>query len=456
MRVAVIGAGVAGLTAAHRLATEGHEVDVYERWPGLGGMAATFDMGDGVLAERYYHHLFTSDHHIRDLYAELGHPEEIEFRPSSTAFFVQGRAWPFTSPLDLLRFRPLPLISRLRTGIAVLRLQRGADDVRPYERMTIRDWIVDKMGDAPWRVIWGPLLRAKFGDRAEDISMAWLWKKFMIRRQIAGKQARTEVLGYPRSTWQLLFERLREEIERHGGRVLIDRPAVRVERGAKGGFAVVPGAPDSFRRGHDPRAFEPAGPTERYDTVIATVPNDVFEQLLDPALAAELGEEYTGRLRSIEYHSAVVLVLELDRAFTRFYWTNIADDLPFLGLVENTNWVPPELYGGRRVLYVTNYVERGDPLLELDRDAILDRYEPGLRRVRPDFSRDWIRNAWLFREPNAQPIVDVGYQERIPPLQTPVPGLLLANTTQVYPEDRGTNYAVRIGEQAARAALEHS
>jgi protoporphyrinogen oxidase len=176
VRVAVLGAGVAGLTAAHRLACEGHGCDVYERWPGLGGQAATFDLGDGTLVERYYHHLFTTDRHIADLYTEIGLPDEIEYRPSSTAFFVRGRSWPFTSPLDLLRFRPLPPAARVRMGVALLRLQRGGDDVAPYERITIRDWIVGEMGQTAWDVVWGPLVRAKFGDRAEDIAMAWLWR----------------------------------------------------------------------------------------------------------------------------------------------------------------------------------------------------------------------------------------------------------------------------------------
>ena len=107
MRVAVIGAGVAGLVCAYRLGQEGHAVDVYERWPGLGGQAATIDVGGGHLLERYYHHLFTSDRHIAELYDELGMPDELEWRPSSMAFFLEGRSWPFTSPLHLLRFGPL-------------------------------------------------------------------------------------------------------------------------------------------------------------------------------------------------------------------------------------------------------------------------------------------------------------------------------------------------------------
>jgi protoporphyrinogen oxidase len=431
VRIAVIGAGVAGLVAAHRLTQAGHAVDVYERWPGLGGQAATLDVGGGHRLERYYHHLFTTDRHIAALYEELG--LDIEWRPSSVAMFTRGRQWPFTTPLDLLRFGPLPPLDRVRMGAAVVALQRISDRER-FERVTAREWIERWMGRAAWREVWGPMLRGKFGARADEIAMVWLWSKLRLRR---GEDAREEKLGYPAGSWEPLFEALRERIEAGGGRVLIDRPAVRIAPG----FEVTFGAPGSFRAGHDPRSFEPAG-AERYGRVLATVPNDVFARLVD------LPEP------PIEYFAALCLLLELDRPFSSFYWTNVADrELPFVGLVEHTNFVGPERYGGRRFLYVANYLEHGHELLSLDADALLERYAPGLRAINPAFERSWVRASWLHREPAAQPIVTVGYQERIPPLRTPVAGLVLANTTQVYPEDRGTNYAVRLGEQAARAVL---
>jgi protoporphyrinogen oxidase len=453
MNVAVIGAGVAGLTAAYRLSQRGHCCDVYERWPGLGGQAATLDVGHGHLLERYYHHLFTSDVHIAGLYRELGLPEELEWLPSSVAMFAEGRSHPFTSPLDLLRFKPLSLLSRLRMGGAVLLLQRRAKEVEPYERETARAWIERAMGRQAWEKVWGPLLRGKFGERAEDISMAWLWSKLTLRRQIKGEEARQELLGYPRSSWEQLFSRLRERVEAAGGRVLIDHPAVEIGRDGDG-YLVTGGAPDSFRRGHDPASFERRGEPDRHDAVVATVPSDVFLRLLAPGLEEELGSEYLERVRSVEYFTALCLLLELDRQFTPFYWTNVADrELPFVGLIEHTNFVKPERYGGRRFLYVANYLPRGHPLLALDPDELIAEYEPGLRRVNPEFSREWIRQRWLHREPAAQPIVTLGYHERIPPLDTGVRGFVLANTTQVYPEDRGTNYAVRLGGQAADALL---
>jgi protoporphyrinogen oxidase len=174
MRVAVIGAGVTGLVAGHRLVEAGHEADVYERWPGLGGQVATMDIGDGILLERYYHHLFTTDRHIAALYEELGIDDAIEWLPSSVAVFARGRTYPFTSPLDLMRFKPLSLRSRVRTGLAVVRLGRRHRDVAGVEGTTARRWIESNMGVQVWEELWGPLLRGKFGDRADDVSMAWL------------------------------------------------------------------------------------------------------------------------------------------------------------------------------------------------------------------------------------------------------------------------------------------
>ena len=309
------------------------------------------------------------------------------------------------------------------------------------------------MGHQAWEEVWGPLLRGKFGERADQIAMVWLWSKFRLRRSVRGEDVRQERLGYPRDSWEPLLSALARSIEGANGRVLTDHPAARVARSGTG-FRVQAAAPGSFRRGHDPRGFD--GREEAlYDRVLATVPNDVFEHLLDPALCAEVGEAYLGRARAIEYFAALCLLLELDRRFSPYYWTNVADrSLPFVGLIEHTNFVEPARYGGRRFLYVANYLPHGHELLGLGADALIGRYEAGLRAVNPDFSRSWIKRSWLHVEPAAQPIVTVGYGQRIPPLRTPAAGLVLANTTQVYPEDRGTNYAVRLGDQAARELLQ--
>ncbi len=218
--------------------------------------------------------------------------------------------------------------------------------------MTAHEWIRRRMGQAAWDKIWGPLLRGKFGSRAEDISAAWLWKKLVLRRQVKGQDIGSEHLGYPRHSWELLFERLVASIEGGGGRVLIDRPVVRVERD----LAVSFGAPGSFRRGHDPSAFDVAG-SERYDRVLSTLPNDVMLGVAGHLLS----DDYRRRLESIEYHTAVCLLLEIDRQFSPYYWTNIADpQVEFVGLVEHTNLVEPERYG-RPPLPLPRQLRRAGP-----------------------------------------------------------------------------------------------
>jgi protoporphyrinogen oxidase len=452
MRIAVIGAGVAGLSAGHRLSQSGHACDVYERWPGLGGQAATIDTGGGVRIERYYHHLFMTDRHIKALCRQLGLGDELEWRPSSVAMFSDGHTRAFTTPVDLLRYSPLSVGSRLRMGAAVLALQRRRR-VEPFELITARAWIERAMGREVWEKVWGPLLRAKFGERADAIAMAWLWSKLTLRRELKGSEARTELLGYPKHSFEAIFAAQAAAIEAAGGRVLIDRPVAGLERDADG-FLVHAGAPESFRRGLDPRSFERVEEAERYDAVIATVPSDVFVRLLDERLERLLRSDYLRRVRASEYHTALCLVLEVERPLTSFYWTNVIDpELPFCGLVEHTNFIEPDRYAGRRFAYVANYVAPDDRLLELDADELLTAYEPGLRRINPDFSRDWVRERWLFREPHAQPIVTIGYRDRMPALDTGIPGLVLANTTQIYPEDRGTNYSVRLGWDAAATLL---
>ena len=211
--------------------------------------------------------------------------------------------------------------------------------------------------------------------------MVWLQNKLRLRR---GDDAAEEKLGYPKHSWELLFNALRDRIEAGGGRVLIDRPAAKLAPG----FVVTPAAPGSFRRGHDPRDFETLEP-EHYEAVLATVPSDVFEQMLEPGV---LPEAYLAKLRGIEYFTALCLLIELDRQFSPFYWTNIGDDaLPFVGLIEHTNLIAPERYGGRRFLYVANYLPRGHELLDLDAEALLKRYTPGLKAVSRGFDRSWVK-----------------------------------------------------------------
>ena len=198
--------------------------------------------------------------------------------------------------------------------------------------MTARKWIERYMGKDAYRALWGPLLRGKFGERADDVAMVWLQNKLRLRR---GDDAADEKLGYPKHSWEKLLHALQERIEAGGGRVLIDRPVAKLSRrfhGHPGRARTASGAATTRARS---TTIEP----ERYDAVLATLPSDVFEQVLEPGV---LPEAYLARARSIEYFTALCLLIEIDRQFSPYYWTNIGDDaLPFVGLIEHTNLIGP-------------------------------------------------------------------------------------------------------------------
>ena len=441
MRVAVVGAGVTGLVAARALLMRGHAVDLYERWPDVAGQASAFDVGSGVYLDRYYHHLFESDRYMIDLHEELL-PGELEWHRSTVGMYAHGRIWPFTTPRDLLSYGPLPLADRVRLGLAVVRLTRR-DDWERMDDISAADWLRQACGERAYQGVWLPLLLGKFGDDAPTIPLAWLWSKLTLRRKLEGRSAGRELLGYPRGSFRAICVALADEIRKHGGRIHLDREVVALERDSAAWRLRVAG-PGSFRAPAGTRAPEP-GLDGAADIVVVTTPTHIAGAL------APWPADYRARLDSWTYRTAVVLLLELRRPFSHTYWVNVGEsDVPFLGVVEHTNLVPAERYPAR-YLYVSNYVSADDPLTQLGTDPLLAHYLQQLRHMSPDFREEDVLRAWSFREDAAQPIPVLGNRRRILPYATPLSGVFLANTTQIYPEDRGTNYSVRLGLEVAAA-----
>ncbi len=444
-RVAIVGAGVAGLVAGRELARRGHAVTLYERWPDVAGQASAFDLGGGLWIDRYYHHLFQSDSDMIALHDELL-PGELEWHTSSVGIWARGRVWPFVSPLDLLRYRPLPLVDRLRLGYSVLRLTARTD----WERMDdigALDWLRKASGERALASVWTPLMLGKFGADSERVPLAWLWSKFRLRRKLRGGGATQEQLGYPRGSFRAICQALAAEIRTLGGEILVDREVLRVtEDGVTDGAAPVYrlqcAAPGAFRRRAGEAPAEPAL-EGRADAVLFTTPTFVTRRLVD------WPDDYLRRLDDWTYETAVVLLLELRRPYSPTYWTNIADsNVPFLGLVEHTNLVPAERYPAR-YLYVSNYVSGGDPLTRMNTEELLRHYLAALGQMNPRFDQHDVLRYWSFREEAAQPVPRVGNRHRLLPFASPRRGLYLANTTQIYPEDRGTNYSARLGREVA-------
>ena len=437
MRVGIIGAGAAGLAAAFELGKRGHKAVVYERAPFLGGQASTFDVG-GQRLERGYHHLFTNDTDIVELIEEIGLGHQMRWVDSKVGTFHGGKIYDFVTPLDLLKFTPLSLVDRIRLGLVTLYLQRRKSWQR-LEEVTAAEWLRKHAGKRAYDVFWGPMLRGKFGEKYYDqVAMAWVWGKIRSRVASRGKSMVKEKLGYPIGSFGEVFDVLAQRIEEQQGEVHLGSSVSRivVEDGRATGMELeVDGAPSRI---------------EPFDAIIATTPSYIFPRLVPP-----LPEEYLAKLTGVNYMAAVLIILVLDRPLSHVYWLNVADrSLPFVAVVEQTNLIPPDHYGGNHIVYLANYVDTDHPFYKMDHEELLQEYTPHLRKINPEFDTSWIRTSYHHRVDAAQPIIGTNYSERIPDHRTPFRGLYLANTTQIYPEDRGTNYSVRMGRRVARMAME--
>ncbi len=443
---AVLGGGALGLTVALRLAQAGERVTVFEREPIAGGLAAGFQPapdlpGGGPYLEKFYHHIFRSDTRVTALIEELGLGERLVWPTPKNAVVYGGRRWfPYT-PLGLLGFGALSPVDRVRMGAATA-LLKAAPSHTPFERVTAHDWLRRWMGRRVYEVCWQPLLRAKFGDRFDRISMAWFWARIHYR---------SFALGYLAGGFQQLYDRLVAEITRLGGEVRLAHEVLDVRYQPPGNAAAADGpppAPWTVRwRGPGVHAVSETA----FGRVVSTLPTRLTVRLVP-----QLPEEFRRRYDWGEAYGAHCLVLALDRQLLTdgTYWLNVNDPgYPFLVLVEHTNYMPAADYGGRRLIYLGNYLPMDHPLFGQSKEEILAAFLPAVRRLVPAFEDSWVTESWSFAAPYAQPIVTRDYPEHIPPLKAPLPHLWLGSMFQVYPQDRGQNYSIALGERLAAQFL---
>lgn len=419
MRYGVIGGGVLGLTAAKLLLEHGHDVVVVERAAVPGGLAASFEIEPGMWLEKFYHHLFRSDRRATALIDELGLSHRLAWSRPATTALVNDRIYQLDSALSVLRFDALPLVDRLRLGggVAWLRLKPAPGSL---ERTTASEWMPRAMGRRVYEVVWRPLLQGKFGAAADDVSMAWLWARI---------HSRTAQLGYLRGGFHLMYAALAERVTELGGEVRYNQEVRTIRR--RGDCIDVEVVSDG----------RPA--MDSFDRVVSTLPTHLTVRV-SPDIPASFAERYPAP-RALGAHC---LVLSLDRPLSDVYWIGVNDPrYPFLAVVEHTNMLPSADYGGRHLVYLGNYRSHEDPIFRSSTDEIVATFAPFIRRINPAFDKGWIQGAWSFGAPFAQPIVTPAFPGTIPPFDSPVPGLSIANMFQVYPHDRGQNYSIQLAER---------
>jgi protoporphyrinogen oxidase len=428
MKVAIVGGGMTGLSAADTLSRHGLECVIFEKDPTLGGLAGSFRVDDTYL-ERFYHHIFTSDRAIVELLERLGLGEKLEWLPTTNSYY-RGRIYQLSTPLDLLRFSHVSFLDRIRLGLLYLRTT-FIKDWHELEDITAREWLVEMAGERVYEAVWEPLLRGKFGPYADDIAAVWIWNKLKLRGSSRGKR-QEERLGYLRGGFGQAIDVWEEGLRDQG---------VQTEMNAR--VTQIPTENDHALGVVIHGELQPA------DHVVVTTAPEIFMEL-----APDLPAQYRQRLTQIEYLANVCLVMELDRSLSDTYWLNIGDpSIPFTGVIEHTNMQRPEIYGGAHLAYVSRYLRTDNPLYQMTAEELMEEYLPHLKKIYSDFSRDWVKRVWAWRGPYTQPVIGLHYSELRPPFETPLPNLWLSCMAQVYPEDRGMNYAVAYGQQVAEKML---
>jgi protoporphyrinogen oxidase len=430
-KVLIIGGGYTGLTAALRLsANKRLSVTLLESSGDLGGLAGGFQIG-GTSLEKAYHHLFLTDTAILKLVRELGLQDKLMWCASSVGVFRDRRIHPFTTPGDLLRYSPCSLSGRLRTGLAALYLKHQKN-WRGFARQTAHAWMSRACGRSAMDTIWRPLLKGKFDRHFDQVSMAWLWARIHIRAN--SRSTGGEKLGYFRGGFNVVTEALEKKLREQG-------VAIRTRTTAEKLLATE-------------RAAVINGEKVPFDFCLFTGSSHAFARLL----AAEAAlSDYTARLLRIHYLGAACVVFSSAQDLGRFYWVNINEpDAPFLVFINHTRLVGRDLYGGRNIYYLGAYLPMDGERYHLPANELAKLWLGYLPRLFPEFDIGQVSEQHVFRFSAAQHIVDTDYEAKIPASQTPLPGVFLSNFSQIFPEDRGTNFAVREGEKIAALILKEA
>jgi protoporphyrinogen oxidase len=420
-RVVVIGAGAMGLAAAYHALKCGHDVTVLEAASEPGGMAAHFDLG-GLSIERYYHFVCKSDRATFELMAELGLADKMRWTPTSMGYFIDGQLYRWGDPLSLLTFPKLSLMEKLRYG-AMMFFSTKRTDWRSLENVSAKQWITRWCGTALYEKMWAPLFKLKFFEYADNISAAWIWTRFK-RVGTSRRSLMQEELGYIEGGSATLVNALMRAIEAKGGKVRLNAPVTRIETEGSQVKGVTAGS-----------AFVPA------DAVISTMPTPYVSRIVP-----FLPDADRARYDAIANIGVVCVVLRLKRSVTPHFWVNISDprfEIP--GIVEFSNLRPT----GDTVVYIPYYMPVTHPKFGKD-DAFFRTEAFGyLKLINPALREADVVAFYAGRLRHAQPVCPPGFAAMLPPVQTTIRDLQIADTCFYYPEDRGISESVRFGKMMA-------
>lgn len=418
MKIGIIGAGFTGLSAAYYLQKLGHEVVVFERENLPGGLAIGYKEKNWKWTlEEHYHHWFTNDKAVLSLASEINYPVIIK-RPK-TSSYVDGKIYQLDSPVSLMQFSKLSILERLRMGTSIALLKFNPF-WKTLEGYTAEPYLKKTMGEKTYKMIWEPLMVNKLGKYSKTVSLSWFWARVYKR---------TPSLAYPEGGFLKFAQQLESITVKNGGKFYYDADVVSLTSTNKPKLIV----------NRKSKKINQA-----FDKIVVTLPTPIFSKI-----TPQLPKDYIEKYSSLKGIGAVNLILKMKKPFfsDNTYWLNMCDlNSPILAIVEHTNFMDKKNYNDEHLIYIGNYMETSDPRFSMTADELIKLYDPWLKKINPTYNHQ-TTNYKLFKAPFAQPIIPINYSKKIPPFKTPLKNVYLANIQQVYPWDRGTNYAVELGKK---------
>jgi protoporphyrinogen oxidase len=423
-RVAVIGGGIAGLASAHFLLQKGLQPVVLEAADRLGGLGTHFEH-EGTTLDRFYHVILDSDSELCALIRELGLADDLVWHETGMGFHIGGHLYGFNNPVDVLRFRALPFVDRLRTGLGALYITQLKRHGLDLDGILARDWLLRVFGPRIFARIWEPLLRAKFGDRFATVPAYWVWNT--LTREKNGKQ---EVKGYLRGSYRSLADALHRVIIAGGGEVHLNSPVHTLESSADGVLV------------------ECGGQRQHYDAAISTLPLPLLARSARGELARAVPQP------DLKYQGVVNALVVSRQPLERYYWTIVVDPaFAFQGVVETTHVLPPEWIGNRHLIYLMNYCDADSEIYGRPDDLVRRQAIEGLTHLYPRFHPSDVEAVHVFRAPYVEPVWTVGYLSKRPAPRVGSTRVYVSTTAQAYPRVTAWNTSVALARETVSALV---
>ncbi len=420
-QLTIIGGGMTGLATAYIAAKNGTKVTLIEGSDKFGGLLNTFEIGGNQL-EHYYHHFFTQDAELRWLLNDLNIADKAFYKKTTMGVFRNGQLYDFNSPLDLLKFKPVGFVGKIRFGLTSLFLGKFAK-WRQNENIPTLDWFYKWAGKGITDALWKPMLTIKFGPYANQVPLAWMIGR--LAQRLNSRKGGDERLGYISGSWKILIDTLLSRLEELGVELIKNEPVT-----------------EFIGNSQQLEGIKTKNRTILGGNFLVTIPSIYFQNIKNCPL----------NTNGVEYFGAVCTILELKESLSNIYWMNVADEgFPFGGVIEHTNFIPKEQYNDSHIVYLSRYFAMTEDLANMSETEIKNLMIPPLKRINPHFSEDWIKNVFVFKTNTAATVCDLNFSQKVQACKTPTNHLFLANMVHIYPDERSTNNSIRVAAEACRA-----